>query len=410
MSTRYHVNPETGRANICSAKIKCDFAVDGVEPQHYASKDDAKAGYEKDASQEFGNTASLSKKSKQKDSYYDVSQKSVPKSEVNTLSNFMQTIDSINIKYPYRLEMSREETKKILDEKSKARKDFFSNSDDTNIQKFLDNKNGKGFNRLTVEDQFNISNNPNTSEKTLEKIANEHTGGSVRGPFPTNQKYIEKMLNSSRAHNRTTMFYNPNVNPDDLYAMTKKYSDSKYSKEKIKMLSDKGYDMSHIGKKPQMDNSNSVNTNKKPTSNVDEAFDNITQQMNQLDKDKLVRLSQREGIKIPPAYKKMLETGNYDTKSTKGKISVIDTFTRAKFVTEGRRAFTGTGDSNNIARHIISIGKMPRETKEEQAKVIKEYNRINSMIDGQIEFDKGRQERLRERKLKVAQGKIRRRD
>lgn len=43
---RYHINPETGRPNVCNAKTQCRFAVDGKEPEHYASKDEARKGYE----------------------------------------------------------------------------------------------------------------------------------------------------------------------------------------------------------------------------------------------------------------------------------------------------------------------------------------------------------------------------
>lgn len=54
MAVSYHINPDTGRVNICRAKIMCDFAVDGVPPEHYATKDDAKAGSEKMLSEQYG--------------------------------------------------------------------------------------------------------------------------------------------------------------------------------------------------------------------------------------------------------------------------------------------------------------------------------------------------------------------
>lgn len=60
--TRYHVNPETGRPNICRAKIRCDFAVDGQEPPHFESKADAKAYGESLLKEEHGATATLKKK------------------------------------------------------------------------------------------------------------------------------------------------------------------------------------------------------------------------------------------------------------------------------------------------------------------------------------------------------------
>lgn len=60
--TRYHVNPETGRPNICRAKIRCDFTVDGQEPPHFESKADAKAYGESLLKEEHGATATLTKK------------------------------------------------------------------------------------------------------------------------------------------------------------------------------------------------------------------------------------------------------------------------------------------------------------------------------------------------------------
>lgn len=41
---RYHINPETGRPNQCTAKVQCRF---GSETQHFDSKESARAGYEK---------------------------------------------------------------------------------------------------------------------------------------------------------------------------------------------------------------------------------------------------------------------------------------------------------------------------------------------------------------------------
>lgn len=67
--TKYHVNPETGRVNICRAKKMCDFAVDGVEPPHYNSKEDAKAGSEQMLEEKFNPLQQkLSKKSSTNDS------------------------------------------------------------------------------------------------------------------------------------------------------------------------------------------------------------------------------------------------------------------------------------------------------------------------------------------------------
>lgn len=48
MANKYHINPETGRVNICRAEKRiCDFAVDGVPPKHYDSKVEAKQDSEK---------------------------------------------------------------------------------------------------------------------------------------------------------------------------------------------------------------------------------------------------------------------------------------------------------------------------------------------------------------------------
>lgn len=46
---RYHINPETGRPGVCRAKTPdaCQFAKDGVVPEHYNSESEARAGYEK---------------------------------------------------------------------------------------------------------------------------------------------------------------------------------------------------------------------------------------------------------------------------------------------------------------------------------------------------------------------------
>jgi len=64
---KYHINPETGRANQCTATVRgCKFAVDGQVPEHYDTKDEAKAAYEKTAKAEFGETTSLRKTKKEK--------------------------------------------------------------------------------------------------------------------------------------------------------------------------------------------------------------------------------------------------------------------------------------------------------------------------------------------------------
>lgn len=51
METRYHINPETGKPNICRATGKrgCKYkGSDGREPEHYATKEEAQAGYERE--------------------------------------------------------------------------------------------------------------------------------------------------------------------------------------------------------------------------------------------------------------------------------------------------------------------------------------------------------------------------
>lgn len=46
---KYHINPDTGRPNICDPKKTgiCKYATDGVNPPHYESKEDAQKAYEK---------------------------------------------------------------------------------------------------------------------------------------------------------------------------------------------------------------------------------------------------------------------------------------------------------------------------------------------------------------------------
>lgn len=59
--TKYHINPETGRANQCTAhKRPCKFGI--PEDNHHATKEDARAAYEK--SQESNTFPTISKKPK----------------------------------------------------------------------------------------------------------------------------------------------------------------------------------------------------------------------------------------------------------------------------------------------------------------------------------------------------------
>lgn len=64
--TLYHVNPETGRPNICRAKTPegCLYynAETGVEAPHFNSKEEARAYVEGEMNKELGETKSLSKK------------------------------------------------------------------------------------------------------------------------------------------------------------------------------------------------------------------------------------------------------------------------------------------------------------------------------------------------------------
>lgn len=66
MSVRYHINPETGRANICRAKIKCNFAVNGVEPTHYQTKEEAVKSAEKGLDKEYNGPTKTLKKNRSK--------------------------------------------------------------------------------------------------------------------------------------------------------------------------------------------------------------------------------------------------------------------------------------------------------------------------------------------------------
>lgn len=52
---RYHINPETGRPNICRAKTPdaCKYAKGGETVPHYDTKEDARAGYEKEMASEL---------------------------------------------------------------------------------------------------------------------------------------------------------------------------------------------------------------------------------------------------------------------------------------------------------------------------------------------------------------------
>jgi hypothetical protein len=57
---KFHINPETGNANVCTAKVKCKFTSDeGVEPPHYATKLDAQKAAEEQLSSTLPTIPSL---------------------------------------------------------------------------------------------------------------------------------------------------------------------------------------------------------------------------------------------------------------------------------------------------------------------------------------------------------------
>lgn len=59
---KHHVNPETGRTNQCKATVKdCKFAVNGMVPEHYDTKEEARAAYEKRMEAEQSSTTGLKK-------------------------------------------------------------------------------------------------------------------------------------------------------------------------------------------------------------------------------------------------------------------------------------------------------------------------------------------------------------
>lgn len=57
---KYHINPETGNANVCTAEIKCKFtSSEGVEPPHYGTKQDAQKASEEQLSSRLPTIPSL---------------------------------------------------------------------------------------------------------------------------------------------------------------------------------------------------------------------------------------------------------------------------------------------------------------------------------------------------------------
>ena len=55
MSPKYHINPETGNPNICRAKTpeRCIYSTDDTVAEHFDSKDEARAAYEKQMNESF---------------------------------------------------------------------------------------------------------------------------------------------------------------------------------------------------------------------------------------------------------------------------------------------------------------------------------------------------------------------
>ena len=65
--TKYHINPETERVNICRAQNKCQFTQEnGKEALHFDSKEDAKKFIEKSNAKKYSSMTTLKKTSKTK--------------------------------------------------------------------------------------------------------------------------------------------------------------------------------------------------------------------------------------------------------------------------------------------------------------------------------------------------------
>lgn len=64
-AAKYHINPETGRPNQCTATVRgCKYAQGDLIPEHYDSKEEAQLAYEKKMNEEQGQTKSLKKPKK----------------------------------------------------------------------------------------------------------------------------------------------------------------------------------------------------------------------------------------------------------------------------------------------------------------------------------------------------------
>lgn len=60
--SKYHINPTTMRPNKCTATVRgCAYAKDNMVPEHYDTKEQARAAAEKQMTEEYGKTAQVKK-------------------------------------------------------------------------------------------------------------------------------------------------------------------------------------------------------------------------------------------------------------------------------------------------------------------------------------------------------------
>jgi hypothetical protein len=87
---KYHINPETGRPNQCTAKVKCRF---GADTQHFDSKEAARAGYEKQMEgQAVSGSLKKTSETPAKKPLFDPKVVEVANKEIEKLSNFAVSI------------------------------------------------------------------------------------------------------------------------------------------------------------------------------------------------------------------------------------------------------------------------------------------------------------------------------
>lgn len=86
MSARkYHINPETGQPNLCTATVKdCKYSENGETSEHYATQEEARIAYEKSSDKEYGITKTLKRKASSK----------------SLFNNLMNKLKSKKIDYP----------------------------------------------------------------------------------------------------------------------------------------------------------------------------------------------------------------------------------------------------------------------------------------------------------------------